>query len=227
MLMPLPIEGRESTFQACCGKLICSGCIYAMVMEDIKKGKEELEEHLCAFCRTPESSSDEERTRRLEKLVENGNANAFYQLGNNYAQGMKGIQQDWARANEFYQKAGELGRAVGYYQLGCSYTIGQGVERDEKKAKYYCDLAAIKDARHNIGCFEGEAGNEHRAMKHFLLAANAGYPESLDIVKKGFMDRLVSKDEFEQTLRACHERQAEMKSDARDAAADFVLSIEH
>ena len=34
-----------------------------MVMVDIKK------ELLCAFCRTPETSSDEEKNRMLEKLV--------------------------------------------------------------------------------------------------------------------------------------------------------------
>ena len=227
--LSLPLDARGSTFKYCCGKYICVGCLFAMTIEGIKKGKE-LEEHLCAFCRTPETSSDEEKVRLTKKLMERGNAEAYNKLAVCYNHGSYGLPQDWMKAAELWLKAGELGCAEAYCKLGGLYAIGQGVERDEKKAKYYWEIAAIKrdvHARHNIGCFEGEAGNEHRAMKHFLLAANAGYPESLDIVKKGFMDRLVSKDEFEQTLRACHERQAEMKSDARDAAADFVLSIEH
>ena len=62
---------------------------------------------------------------------------------------------------------------------------------------------------------EGQAGNYQRAHKHFIIEAKAGYNKSLDKVKLGFMDGLVSKDEYEQTLRAYHERQAEMKSDAR------------
>ena len=41
------------------------------------------------------------------------------------------------------------------------------------------------------------------------------------------MDGLVSKDEYEQALRAYHERQTEMKSGARDAAADFAHSEVH
>ena len=30
------------------------------------------------------------------------------------------------------------------------------------------------NARRNLGCLEVDAGNENRAMKHFLLASNAG-----------------------------------------------------
>ena len=229
-MMPLSLEGEESTFQACCGKIICNGCIYAMVMEDIKKGKE-LEEHLCAFCRTPETSSDEEKIRRREKLVENGNVVAIFQLGNNYTNGSYGLQQDRVKAAELWLKAGELGCAEAYCKLGCMYAIGQGrVERDNKKAIYYLELAAMMgnvQARHFLGCTEVKAGNHQRTYKHFIIAARAGHPESLDKVKKGFMDNHVSKDEFEQTLRVYHERQARMKSDARDAAADFVHSVEH
>src|SRR5210317_811966 len=29
-LQPLPLESSESTFQSCCGKIICNGCILAM-----------------------------------------------------------------------------------------------------------------------------------------------------------------------------------------------------
>ena len=61
------------------------------------------------------------------------------------------------------------------------HRLGRGVERNEKKVKYFYELAAMKGnvmARHNIGCMEAEAGNEHRAMKHFLLAARAGYNKS-------------------------------------------------
>ena len=73
---------------------------------------------------------------------------------------------------------------------------------DKKKAKYYWELAAINgdlNARHNLGCMEGNAGSHHRAMKHFTLAARAGFKDSLDNVKKGFMRGLVTKDEYANT----------------------------
>ena len=49
----------------------------------------------------------------------------------------KGIPQDWAKANELFKKAEELGHAEEYCKLGCLYGTGQGVERDWKKAKLY------------------------------------------------------------------------------------------
>ena len=74
------------------------------------------------------------------------------------------------------------------------------------------------NARHNLGCDELEAGNEHRAYKHFILAAKAGFKKSLDQVKEGFLDGFVAKDEYASTLRAYQKIQDEMKSDDRDTA---------
>ena len=76
-------------------------------------------------------------------------------------------------------------------------------------------------ARHILGLLEGNAGNDERAMKHFMVAARAGDNESLDKVKQGFMEGYVTKDDYAGTLRAYHESQTEMKSEARDKAADF------
>ena len=55
-------------------------------------------------------------------------------------------------------------------------------------------------------------------MKHFILSARAGDKQSLDYVKDGFMDGIVTKDEYANTLRAHQERHDEMKSDGRDRA---------
>ena len=74
------------------------------------------------------------------------------------------------------------------------------------------------EARHDLGCLEGKAGNHHRAMKHFFLAARAGEKRSLDIIKAMFMHGIITKDEYANTLRAYHERQKEMKSEMRDKA---------
>ena len=35
----------------------------------------------------------------------------------------KGIPQDWSKANELLQKAGEFGHAEAYCKLGCLYGI--------------------------------------------------------------------------------------------------------
>jgi len=212
-LIPLINGNQTESFMACCGKSICIGCIYAMKMSE---GKD-----LCAFCRTPPPSSDEEQVKRLYKLMDKGNANAFDTLGACYFSGTHGLPQDRQRANELYQKAGELGCANSYYNLGNSYLNGRGIEVDMKKAIYYWELAAIMgnlQARVNVGSAEGKAGNHHRGMKHYIIAAKAGDEETLEGVKKGFLAGLVTKDEYASTLRAYQKIQDEMKSDAREKA---------
>lgn len=160
--------------------------------------------------------------------MDKDNGEAFNHLAGYYASGKMGFPQDWTKANELHLKAGELGCAVAYQNLGYSYVMGYGVEADEGKAKHYYELAAMcgdLKARHNLACMEGRAGNYRRAIKHNIIAAKAGVKESMVIVgncfKAGvFMEAgMITKDEFATTLRAHHDRQKEMKSTQRDEAA--------
>ena len=98
--LPLPLDAGQTTFKSCCGKLICNGCIHAMDEEARGKGKIDL----CAFCRVPEATSDEENVKRTMKLIKAGNADAFYNFGGYYARG-EGMPRDLAKANELYLKA--------------------------------------------------------------------------------------------------------------------------
>jgi len=225
-MLPLPLDGESfaAQFQACCGKSICHGCIYAMEMSE---GKD-----LCAFCRTPPPSSAEESVKRLKIQMDKENGEAFNTLGLAYesgdcsilyyAAGQSGIMpQDYQKANELFLKAGELGCADGYYNLGISYHRGKGVEVEMGKAKYYYSLAAMNGhvkARTNLGVLDGRSGNHHRAFKHLILAAKAGDKTALDNVKMMFTCGAFSKDEFANALRAYQKIQDEMKSDARNKA---------
>ena len=215
---PLPLDACHSIFKSCCGKLICNGCIYAMVEESHKSEKDN---KLCAFCRTPSATSNEEENERIKKLAESGNAIANYHIGAFYYEGVFGFPLDLTKANELWLRAGELGHAGAYNNLSNSYHYGRGVEVDEKKAAHYLELAAMNglvQARHNLGCAEGQTGNLHRAMKHFILSARTGYKLSLDKVKEGFMLGYVTKDEYADTLRAYQRAQDEMKSEKREKA---------
>ena len=94
--------------------------------------------------------------------------------------------------------------------------------RDERKAKYYYELAAIRGnvrARHNIGIWEQRAGNMNRAMKHYMIAAGAGYDNSLKAIQECFLDGHATKDDFEKALWAHKEATDEMKSAQREAHA--------
>ena len=215
--LTLPLDIGQIAFNSCCGKLICTGCMYAM--EEEAGGND-----LCAFCREPYPSLDEEIIKRIQKHVMADNADAFYNLAGNYARGDMGMPQDVIKAHELFLKAGELGCAEAYSKLGYSYENGEGVEVDKKKAKHYYELAAMRGctrARQNLGCMEVRAGNEQRAYKHFILSAKAGLKDSLDAVKKGYKRGIVTKDEYANTLRAYQFQQDEMKSDDRDKAKEL------
>ena len=211
-MLPLP-SANQVTFYSCCGKNVCNGCIHAMAETSME---------VCPFCKTPPSNSDEEELQRINKLMERGNAVAFYQLGGYYKDGINGMPQDQERGNELWLKAGELGSADAYFNLGIAYENGRGVAIDKKKAKHYYELAAMSGsviARHNLGIYEYEAGSHQRACKHFIIAARAGSKRTLDAVKDGYMARYVTKDEYANTLREYQKSLDEMKSDARDKAA--------
>ena len=101
---------------------------------------------------------------------------------------------------------------------------GEGVERNEKKAKHYYELAAMggdEVARYNLGDLEEEAGNTDRALKHFMIAVGFGDGDSLKQIKQLFMKGHATKEEYAKSLRAFQSCMDEIRSDQRDKAAAF------
>ena len=135
---------------------------------------------------------------------------------------MYGLPQDHAKALELWHRAGELGKAASYFNIGCAYDNGEGVERDEKKATYYYELAAmggIVNARYNLGCSEGRAGNIDRALKHFMIAVGSGHDASLKTIQRMHSKGHADKDDYAKALKAYQAFLDEIKSDDRDKAA--------
>lgn len=60
-----------------------------------------------------------------------------------------------------------------------------------------------------------------RAVKHFMISAEAGDDDSLKAIQQGYLDGHATKDDFEMALRAHKEAKDEMTSDQRDSAAAF------
>ena len=134
------------------------------------------------------------------------------------------MHQDYAKANELWLRAGELGFATAYHNLANSYLNGEGVDEDIKEAEKHWELAAMggdAKARYNLGAWEKRAGNISRAMKHWMIAAWAGCDGSLKHIRVGFFKGHVTKDDFETTSRAHKEATDEVKSDQRDIAAAY------
>ena len=120
--------------------------------------------------------------------------------------------------------AAQLGYAPPYYNIGMAYLNGRGVERDEKKATHYWELAAMGGhamARHNLGVFEKRAGNMNRALKHDMIGAGSGYTQALEQIKQMFMNGRATKDDYAQALRVYQAYLVEIKSPQRNEAAAF------
>ena len=176
----------------------------------------------CPFCRTPTSKSDKESVRGLKKRMEAGDAHAMFSLGCYYSAGVFGLTRDRTKALELWHRACKLGCAEAYYDIGNAYYFGEGVERDNKKADHYFELAAMQGsvyARHNLGVFEDHAGNWDRAIKHYMIAAGGGDNESVKNIQQLYRDGHATKEDYTKALRAYQSYLDEIRSDQRDQAA--------
>jgi len=206
----------------CCGKVICSGCIYTVQLRAYAAGRRE--DDVCPFCRTSSPSSNEESLNMFEKRTAMDDARAIYNLGCFYMKGKEGLPQNDAKAIELWHQAAEFGDADAYYSIGMSYKDGRGVEMNEKKAIHYLELAAMRgdvDARNNLGCIEIKTGNIDRALKHWMIAVKGGDSESLKNIKSLYLDGHATKDDYAIALRSYQAYVDDIKSDQRDEAVAF------
>ena len=193
--LPLSIHPRKSVMMECCSKVICKGCFYANKKREFEQGLQSR----CAFCREPVGKSDEEGIKQIMKRVKKNDPAAMVYMGKTHRE--KG---DYAVALEYYTKAAELGDVAAYFCLGALYYYGNGVEKDEEKAVYHFEQAAIgghAQARTFLGIHDMDNGRFERAAKHFIIGANLGCDLSPKYVKDLFMQGVVSKDEYAAALR--------------------------
>jgi TPR repeat protein len=197
----------------CCSKTICKGCDFANQIREFKEGLE----RRCAFCREPAPKSDEEAGKNIMKRIkENNDPAAMNHMGKDHFD-----EGDYDTALEYFMKAAELGVADAHYNLSCLYGEGQGVEKDMKKCIYHTEEAAIAGhptARHNLGYIEANNGRFERARRHFIIAANLGYHDSLQKLKDLYALGLASKDDYEGALHTYQAAVDTMKSPEREAA---------
>ena len=215
--LPLPSLHTGSTYYICCGKEICSGCDHAI---SLLRDKEEK----CPFCRTSVPSTDKEIIEMYKRRVEVGDAHGIYGLGCFYSNGAFGLQQDYSKALELWHRAGELGNAKAYHNIGHAYHTGRGVERDDQKANHYYELAAMggdASARYNLGNSERRVGNWDRALKHYMIAAGGGYNGSVKKIRQMYLDGYATKEDYTSALRAYQVYLEEVRSEQRNEAAAY------
>ena len=221
-MLPLPYDDNEITFMPCCGKHICSGCIHKGVLTDLANGTPKHETAKCSFCRQKPKNSIKE----LKKLMKRDNSQAFMQMVFRYNQGEGVIQSD-TRALEMLTKAAEFGEAEAFAQLGKYYENGNVIEQDLSKSLEFYELGAKKgsiNCHQQLAVFHWRNGNFHKNIQHIKVAASAGDKVSMGALTRFYKDnkdKLLSKDELAQTLRAHQASLNEMKSKERDDAIAF------
>ena len=218
-MLPLPLNSEEWRYQTCCGKILCNGCIHAANTVDSSP---------VSILQNSSNRFGRGVNEMTKKRAEGDDSMAIQTLGCLYERGGMSLPQDYEKAMELWLRAGELGSVEAYYCVGIAYRDGEGVERDMKKARYYFELAAMGgdvDARQNVGVFEARAGNYDRAVKHWMISAEAGDDDSLEKIRKCFMNGHATKDDFEKALRAHKKAKDEMKSDQREVVQDQPMFL--
>jgi len=210
----MPTLETGYVYYSCCGKTICSGCDYAVSKID--------EDEKCPFCRAPAPDSDEEMNKRRGERIKANDHVAIFNQGNYYRNGKYGLSQDITKAFEHWHRAGELGHAQSYCNIGYAYNNGLGVEVDEKKAMHYYELAAMdgsESARHNLAGNEVRAGNMDRSLKHYMIAVRGGHNKSLEMIQKIYTHGHATKENYTKALELYQAYLGEIKSLQRDEAA--------
>ena len=130
-------------------------------------------------------------------------------------------QQNYISAFHHSIKAAQLGDMEANFQLASLYMDGNGVEKDQKKAMYHLEEAAIgghPEARCNLGVSEIRSGRRERAAKHYIIAANLGDDVSIARLKEYFTMGVVSKENYAAALRAHQTAVDATKSPHRERA---------
>ena len=228
--VPLPRFGPGTCYQACCGNNICVACHFEN-KESIKKQNEEKNTgkklaFTCPFCREPEPTcADEELARLQARCLQNDHC-AFTLMGDVYRDGKYGEPKDDLKAFDCFIRAVELGSPSACVKIGNIYDKDDGVAVDKKKAALFWRLGATRGcavARHNIGNSEYKSGNHEIGIRHWKIAAEAGYQTSLNTLRKIYNadgkhpgKEFITKECLDFAYRACHEAQMEVKTEERE-----------
>ena len=98
-MLPLPPPKIGSSYMPCCGKTLCSGCIFVhnRINED--------EEHWpkCPFCRAPECAAEEEFLALVKQRAALDDVEAIKKLAHYHLKGMYGMPLDAAKAVELFR----------------------------------------------------------------------------------------------------------------------------
>ena len=163
-------------------------------------------------------------TKALEcwhRAAELGYSKAYNSIGIAYINGV-GVEVDKKKAKHYWELAAIGGNPYARYNLG----LVEEKEGDNDRAQHYYQLAELisqRTARFNP-MNKGKADGYDRAIKHYMIAAGRGHPESLDHIKELYSLGFATKDDYMKALQAYQAYLGEIKSSQRDEAAKLCNS---
>jgi TPR repeat protein len=205
---------RHSKVYVCCTRRVCNGCTLAARQRGM---------YDCPFCRTPHPRGEAATLRMIRRRVRKGDVEAIKYLGSKYYFGSLGLPKYVPRAIQLWTEAAELGSLEAHHNLGDSYYFGRGagVEVDKPRGIHHWEQAAMRgnaQSRHNLGYAESMERNNELAVQHYMISAKMGYKESLDAIKRRFMEGHATKAQYAEALRGHQDAVGEMRSPHREEA---------
>ena len=229
-LVPLSRIKPEAFYQACCGNTICRACFKDNQESINKQNEENIGKKLaftCPFCREPYVATclDEQFSRLQARCLKNDHE-AFTLMGCRYQSGKYETPKDGLKALDCFIRAVELGSPEACGCIANGYKKGDRVAVDKERSALFERIGALRGdiyAQHNIGVTEYYSGNHENGIRHWKIAAEAGYQVSLNALRRIYNangkkpgKEFISKEYLESTYRACHEAQMEVKSEERE-----------
>ena len=241
----LPIHTMLQTYSVCCGKIICGGCDLQLQWESQKRSTAERGGQetppaapACAFCKRAHPESDDDKLTLLSRRVECRDPEALCSMAMVHGYGQLGLPVDQTKCIDLLREAADLGSPGAQHQLGVFYLNGEmGLAQNEEEALKHWEQAAESghvQAQHSLGCMKAEQSycrntslsirctNHVAAMRHFRMAASAGYRISMESLIARFELGFLHHSDLAETLQEMYRSRSELKSEGRDQYIKYL-----
>ena len=112
-------------------------------------------------------------------LADENDAKAQAAIAFLYLKGL-GVQQDDARAADWYRRAAQLGRPEAQFFLGSLYYLGRGVPQSDRLAHVWCEIALAGGIAAGLDCRDAAAARMTGAEVRAAYRAAAKWLERQD-----------------------------------------------
>jgi hypothetical protein len=239
-MLPLPLEGEQSMYESCCGKIVCRGCTVAnkraaidkSLLENMTRSQPSANAELiefqltamqnapCAFCRSERSLNLSENVKRLQVRIDRFNDPiAMNQLGDYLIDGVGGLRKNKKKAMTLYKRSYDLGSPEAADRL--SYYNSANPTLKSQYLKEGARRGNINSCLELGASYQCHGIDEQYAKSLVMTAAKAGDEEAMNIVWMYYRGGHLDKDDLTATLRAKQAASIEVNSDNREFAKRY------